>query len=111
MRKNTQKTTKSTKNAPKTVKRTRSTNKSNKAVKVATKSNDKVAFSRKTIKTSTKVKYPRYSLTTPDIGISFYNQRQLKEFVNENTIMRGRVYDHKLHKDFATILNNNIIRK
>ncbi len=54
MRKNAQKTTKSTKNTPKTAKRTSSTNKSNKAVKVATKSNDKVVFSKKTIKTTKK---------------------------------------------------------
>lgn len=56
MRKNTQKTTKSIKNAPKTVKRTSSANKSTKAVKVVTKSNDKVGFSRNKTKTSIKSK-------------------------------------------------------
>lgn len=69
MRKNTQKTTKSTKNAPKTAKRTSSTNKSNKAVKVATKSNDKVAFSRKATKTNINSK------TTPN------NKRRVKKVI------------------------------
>lgn len=114
MKKNTQKTTRAVKTAkksPQTAVRISSVNKSRGAAKVSQKSNCKVNFSKNKAQTPVKVKYPRYSLTTPDIGISFDNQRQLKEFVNENTIMRGRVYDHKLHRDFATILNNNIIRK
>lgn len=67
---------------------------------------------KKKIKTYKDYKM-RYSLTTADIGISFKNKNQLKKFIKEpgNSIMRGRVFDHKYRKDYADIINNTIYEK
>ena len=52
----------------------------------------------------------RYSLTTPDIGISFKNMSDLKKFLKENYVYRGNVIDHKYRKICGFVRNSSIIK-
>lgn len=51
----------------------------------------------------------RYSLTTPEIGISFKNKKQLNQFLKENTVSRGNILDLKKKELYGYIRNGKIL--